>query len=63
MKPQDSPIAMEAVRIVQSQEPRRLGPKQIAWIEAEIPNVKYCATAVAARDTSVAQARRLAHGR
>lgn len=39
-----------------------LGPKQIAWIEKEIPNVKYCAAAVAARDASSANARKLAHG-
>lgn len=39
-----------------------LGPKQIAWVEEKIPNVKFCAAAVAARDASSEQSRKLAHG-
>ena len=59
----DSLIAGFAARVAETQQPRRLGPKQIAWIEEKIPNVKYCAAAVAARDDSADRARKLAMGR
>jgi len=42
------------------QPSQALGPNQIAWIEAKIPNVKHCAAAVAARDESSRKAREMA---
>jgi len=50
-------VPLPAVRKRSSVQCDKLGPNQIAWIESHIPNVKYCAAAVAAAEESARKAR------
>jgi len=50
-------VPLPAVRKRSPVQCIELGPNQIAWIETHIPNVKYCAAAVAAAEESARKVR------